>query len=99
LLERCCKWASSAAIRAACCWMTASSWTINWSIMSGVYSQLAASCGSPTGSGREVATASPLVTQPEALHAAKCHLNDQRPFTSANAASARVSQKTMPIVR
>jgi hypothetical protein len=34
--------ASSAAIRAVCCWMTASSWTINWRIMSSVCSQLAA---------------------------------------------------------
>jgi hypothetical protein len=51
--------ASSAAIRAVCCWMTASSWMINWRITSSVWSQLAASGGSPAGTEREVATASP----------------------------------------
>jgi hypothetical protein len=49
--------ASSAAIRAVCCWMTVSSWTINWRIKSSVCSQLAASSGTLAGRRRELATA------------------------------------------
>ncbi len=51
--------ASSAVIRAACCWMTASRGMINGCTTRGVCSQPAASSGSPAGMGRDVATASP----------------------------------------
>ena len=61
--------ASSAAMRASCCWMTASSWTTTWRTPGGVCSQLAASSGSPIGSGIGVATVPSHVTPPEALQA------------------------------
>src|SRR5437667_839148 len=46
--EHCGTRASSAAIRTACCWMTASSWTTTRHTTSGVWSQLVVSSGSPT---------------------------------------------------
>ena len=53
--------------RCACCWMTASSWTTTWRTTSGVCSQLVASSGSPAGSGRAAATASPSCQAAENL--------------------------------
>src|SRR5215813_8055968 len=48
--ERCCKRTSSAMIRTAYCWMTASSWMTHGHTTSGLCAPLAASSASPTGS-------------------------------------------------
>jgi hypothetical protein len=69
--------ASSAAIRAVYCWMTASSWTITWSIKSRVCSQLVESSGSPAGGGRAITATPSHITPLEAYSAAGRHLNGQ----------------------
>ena len=69
--------ASSAAIRAVCCWITASSWTITWRIKSSVCAPLAKAGGSSAGSGSEITATPSHIPQLEVYTAARRQLNGQ----------------------